>query len=127
MRDRRAQGEKPVHWVGAAKRDLMQFPPRVIDVIGTALSVAQFGGTHQATKAWKGEGPGVREIVVDHAGATFRAIYSVRFERAIYVLHCFQKKSTVGVKTAKRDVDLVGQRLRWALGDHEVRYGQPKT
>jgi phage-related protein len=62
------QGEKPLYWVGSSKRDLLEFPEPVKDAIGTALSVAQFGGKHPAAKPWKGEGAGVLEVVEDHAG-----------------------------------------------------------
>jgi phage-related protein len=65
----------------------------VKDKFGVALSVAQFGGKHPDAKPWKGEGPGVLEIVGDYQGDTYRAVYTVRFQRAIYVLHVFQKKS----------------------------------
>ncbi|HTQ57598.1 MAG TPA: type II toxin-antitoxin system RelE/ParE family toxin [Bryobacteraceae bacterium] len=117
-------GEKPLHWVGSAKKDLMAFPESVKDRIGTALSVAQFGGKHPAAKPWKGAGSGVLEIVEDHAGGTFRAVYTVRFAQAVYVLHAFQKKSPQGVKTARTDVELVSLRLRKAQVDYEERYGQ---
>jgi phage-related protein len=127
VRECRAPGEKLILWVGSAKRDLLQFPEPVIDEIGTALSVAQFGGTHPAAKAWKGEGPGVLEIVEGHDRATYRAVYAVRFERTIYVLHCFQKKSPTGIRTAKRDVELITKRLQCARSDYEVLYGEGKT
>lgn len=86
-------GERPLFWAGSSKADLLEFPEQVRDGIGAALSVAQFGGKHPAAKPWKGEGPGVLEIVEDHRGETFRAVYTVRFAEAIYVLHAFQKKS----------------------------------
>jgi phage-related protein len=127
VRDHPAAGEKLVLWAGSAKRDLLQFPTAVVDEIGTAISVAQFGGMHPSVKPWKGAGPGVMEIVEDHDRATYRAVYTVRFLKAIYVLHCFQKKSPTGIKTAQRDVDLVSRRLQSARGDYEVRYGQGKT
>lgn len=116
--------EKPLHWVGSSKKDLLTFPGEVVDDLGYALSVVQHGGTPPSAKAWKGEGPGVFELVEDHRGDTFRAVYAVRFERAIYVLHCFQKKSPSGVRTAKQDVALIRERLRTAQGDYEVRYGK---
>ena len=121
---RPAFGEQPLYWVGSAKRDLLAFPAVVKDGIGTALSVAQFGGKHPAAKPWKGAGSGVLEIVEDHDGNTYRAIYTVRFRWAVYVLHCFQKKSRKGVQTPKPDVELVSQRLRPAQQDHEDRYGK---
>ena len=84
-------GEKPLFWIGSAKTDLLEFPEAVKDEIGVALSVAQFGGKHPKAKPWKGQGSGVLEIVEDHRGDTYRAVYAVRFERAAYVLHAFQK------------------------------------
>src|ERR1700722_17223973 len=99
----RATGEKPLFWVGSAKRDLLAFPDPVKDEIGTALSVAQFGGEHGSAKPWKGQGPGVFEVVEDHRGDTYRAVYTVRFEAAVYVLHAFQKKSPSGRKTSQQD------------------------
>ena len=59
--------------------------------IGFALSAAQFGGKHADAKPWKGDGSGVFEVVEDHRGDTFRAVYTARFEEAVYVLHVFQK------------------------------------
>jgi phage-related protein len=123
-RRKRAPGEKLLFWVGASKDDLLAFPDAVIDEIGTALSVAQFGGKHPKAKPWRGQGPGVFEIVEDHRGDTYRAAYTVRFESAVYVLHAFQKKSPSGVKTAKRDVDLIGRRLQEARMDYEERFGK---
>jgi phage-related protein len=99
-------------------------PEAVKDQIGIALSVAKFGGTHPSAKPWKGEGPGIFEIVSDHRGDTFRAVFTVRFEHAIYVLHVFQKKSRHGKKTARSDVELISRRLRMAREDYEVRYGK---
>jgi phage-related protein len=117
-------GEKPLFWVGSAMSDLLRFPEAVKDDLGIALSVAQFGGKHPKAKPWKGEGAGVFEIVSDYRGDTFRAVYTVRFESAVYVLHAFQKKSPTGVRTAKSDVGLVARRLRMAREDYEVRYGK---
>ncbi|HEY7609538.1 MAG TPA: type II toxin-antitoxin system RelE/ParE family toxin [Alphaproteobacteria bacterium] len=89
-------GEKPLHWVGSSKRDLLALPAPVVSAIGYALGLAQFGGTHPAAKPWKGLGPGVFELVEDFDGNAYRAVYTVRFARAIYVLHAFQKKSPKG-------------------------------
>ena len=116
--------EKPLHWVGSSKRDLLAFPDEVVDDLGYALSVVQHGGTPPSAKAWKGEGPGVFELVEDHRGDAFRAVYTARFEKAIYVLHCFQKKSPSGIRTARQDVNLIHERLRTAQTDYEVRYAK---
>lgn len=124
MRRRSPRNEKPFHWIGTSKRDLLEFPERVVDNIGYALGVVQFGGFPPSAKPWKGLGPGVSEIVENDAAGTFRAVYTVRFSEAIYVLHAFQKKSPSGVRTARRDVELIGQRLEAARRDHEERYGK---
>jgi len=110
--------------MASSKKDLLTMPPPVVREIGTAISVAQRGGKAPSAKLWKGEGPGVLEIVSNFDSDTFRAVYTVTFKEAIYILHCFQKKSPRGRKTAKTDVDLIRDRLRAARGDHEQRYGK---
>jgi phage-related protein len=120
----RAPGEKLLFWIGASKANLLAFPDAVIDEIGAALSVAQFGGKHPKAKPWMGQGPGVFEVVEYHRGDTYRAAYTVRFENAIYVLHTFQKKSPSGVKTARKDVELIARRFSEARIDYETRYGK---
>jgi phage-related protein len=119
-------GEKPLYWIASAKRDLLEFPEAVKDEMGTALSVAQFGGKHPSAKPWKGEGPGVLEVVQDYRGNTYRALYPVRSTAAVYVLHAFQKKSAAGIKTAQPDVALIAERLRTAREDYEARHGKGK-
>lgn len=119
-----AIGEKPLNWVGSSKRDLLAFPARVKDEIGNALGIAQFGGKHPKAKPWKGQGPGVFEVVESFAGDTFRAVYTVRFREAIYVLHAFQKKSPKGIETARTDIELIARRLRIAREDYEAHYGK---
>jgi phage-related protein len=122
-RAKRVPGESPLFWIGSSKDDLLAFPEAVKDEIGTALSVAQFGGKHPSAKPWKGLGPGIFEIVEDHRGDTYRAVYTVKFESAVYVLHAFQKKSPSGIKTAKPDIELITQRLRLARQHSEGQYG----
>jgi phage-related protein len=85
----KARRERPVHWVGSAKKDLLSFPEKVIDDFGYALGLVQQGGFPPSAKPWKGEGPGVFELIDDNRGDTFRLIYTVRFVHAVYVLHCF--------------------------------------
>jgi|TARA_R100000049_G_C1952326_1_gene101215 phage-related protein len=111
--------EKPLYWVGSAKADLLAFPEAVIGDIGYALGLAQLGGKHPDAKPWKGEGAGVLEIVERFDGDTYRAVYTVRFAETVYVLHAFQKKSPSGIRTDKRDVDLVRERLKRAQADYE--------
>jgi phage-related protein len=110
--------ENPVVWVGSAKKDFLAFPDPVIGAMGYALGVAQLGGKHPSAKPWKGDGGGVFEIVEDHSGDTYRAVYTVRFADAIYVLHAFQKKSTRGIKTATMDSAMISARLKLAQADN---------
>jgi phage-related protein len=124
MRSNPGSDEKPLFWVSSSKRDLLAMPEPVVRELGTALSVAQYGDKHPAAKAWKGEGPGVFEVVSNFDGDTFRAVYTVRLPKAVYVLHCFQKKSPSGIRTARTDVDLIRARLKLARADYEVRYGK---
>jgi len=113
--------EKPLYWVGSSKSDFLAFADPVCRKMGYALGVAQRGGKHPRAKPWKGEGPGVFEIVEDWDGDTFRAIYTVRFAEAVYVLHAFQKKSPSGVRTARHEIDLVKARMRRAQAERERR------
>lgn len=115
--------EKPLEWTGAVKRDLMGFPEDVRRAVGYALGVAQLGAKHPAAKPWKGEGAGVLEVVEANDGNAYRAVYTVRFAKAVYVLHCFQKKSPSGIRTAKTDIDLVHHRLKAATQHYEENYG----
>ena len=112
-------GEKPVHWMGSSKLDLLAFPTQVVSDVGYALGIAQLGGKHPAAKPWKGEGAGVFDVVESYDGNAYRAIYTVRLEGAVYVLHAFQKKSPSGIRTAQRDIDLVKDRLRRAQEHHQ--------
>lgn len=121
-----ARGERPLDWVGSSKKDFLNFPDMAKDEMGNALGLAQFGGKHPSAKPWKGQGPGVFELVEDDDGNAYRAIYTVRFKDVIYVLHAFQKKFPRGIKTAQFDIDLIGRRLRIAQQDHEARYGKAK-
>lgn len=116
--------EKPLHWVGSSKKDLLEFPGDVVDDFGYALGVVQHGGMPPSAKTWKGQGPGVFELVEEHRGDAYRTVYTVRFEKAVYVLHCFQKKSTIGIRTGLQDVRLIHDRLRAAQSDYEVRYAR---
>jgi phage-related protein len=116
-------GEKPLYWIGSSLKDITRFPPEVQRTAGFALSAAQYGGKHPSAKPWKGEGPGVLEVVKNHDGDTYRALYTVRFANAVYVLHAFQKKSPHGIAPRQSDVALVKERLKLAQQDYEERYG----
>jgi phage-related protein len=124
MRARLLKGERPLDWVGSSKRDFLKFPEPVQDELGNALGLAQFGGKHPKAKPWKGHGPGIFEVVEDHDGDTYRAVYTVRHREVIYVLHAFQKKSPKGSRTARTDIALIARRLKLAQQDYEARYGK---
>lgn len=103
---------KPLFWIGSSRRDLKAFPGDVQDVMGRALDEAQWGRKPYEAKPLKGfGGAGVLEIVADHNGNTYRTVYTVRFRKAVYVLHSFQKKSKKGVATPQGDVSLIKSRL----------------
>jgi phage-related protein len=124
MRARLLKGERPLDWVGSSKRDFLKFPEPVKEELGNALGLAQFGGKHRKAKPWKGHGPGIFEVVEDHDGDTYRAVYTVRHREVIYVLHAFQKKSPKGSRTARTDIALIARRLKLAQQDYETRYGK---
>ena len=107
--------EKPLEWIGSSHNNLIALPLGVRRAFGYALSLAQNGDQHDAAKVLKGfGGAGVLEVVEDDAGGTYRAVYTVKFKEAVFVLHCFQKKSTQGVATPKMDMDIVRARLKVA-------------
>ena len=110
---------KPVRWVGSSNADLKRFPDRVRRRIGFAIHQAQAGLRHRDAKLLRGFGSGVLEVVARHDGDTFRAVYSIRFEAAVYVLHAFQKKSRRGVRTPRRELDLIARRLSAAERHHK--------
>ena len=111
---------RPVCWVGSSKGDISEFPEDVRRRIGGALWEAQIGRKAPFAKPLKGFGDAsVLEIVDVFRGDTFRAVYTVRFSNAVYVLHAFQKKSKRGAATPRTELDLIDQRLRRAKEDYE--------
>lgn len=106
---------KPLEWAPGALRVVRSFPKAVRIGIGRALQFAQAGSKHPAAKAMKGfSGASVIEIIEDYDRATYRAVYTVRFEDCVYVLHAFQKKSKRGIATPQTEIDLIRTRLKWA-------------
>ena len=107
--------ERVLVWIGSSKKDLVALPTDVRKFFGHALDFAQRGGRHDATKVIKGfGGAGVLEVVADDSGGTYRAVYTVKFKDAVFVLHCFQKKSKHGAATPKEDLDIIRARLKVA-------------
>ena len=114
---------KPLIWVGTSKKDLIGFPEDVKQIIGYAIYLAQKGEKHQDAKPLRGfGGTKILEVVESYKGDTYRAVYTVKFEGIVYVLHCFQKKSKKGIATPKPDMDLIKQRLK----DAETLYRNGK-
>lgn len=117
--------EKPLYWIGQSLKDLSAFPEDVKDVMGYALHLAQAGEKSPAAKPLKGfGGAGVLEIVDDHDGNTFRAVYTIRFGDAVYVLHAYQKKSKRGVATPMTEVKTLKSRLKLAQEHHRANGGK---
>lgn len=109
------RSEKTVVWVGNSKKDLLALPSDVRRFFGHALDFAQRGARHDAAKVLKGfGGAGVLEIVEDDQGGTYRAVYTVKFKEAVFVLHVFQKKSKRGIATPKPDMDIIREHLKVA-------------
>ena len=109
------EAEKPLAWMGGSKKDLMSLPVEVRKFFGHALDFAQRGDKHDAAKVLKGfGGAGVLELVEDDQDGTYRAVYTVKFAEAVFVLHCFSKKSKHGTETPKEDMDIIRARLKAA-------------
>ncbi len=106
---------RPLIFVGNSRRSLLEFPEVVRRQIGFALYQAQMGGKNTDAKPLKNFGPGILEVVSDYDGDTFRAVYTVRLRRGVYVLHAFQKKSKHGIATPKTVLDLINRRLQRAV------------
>lgn len=109
-----AGAPRPLEWVGSTKADIKRFPEAVREVVGYALFQAQVGLKHQSAKPLKGLAGNVSEVISRHDGDTFRAVYTVRFRTAVYVLHVFQKKAKRGIATPESEIDLIKRRLRAA-------------
>jgi phage-related protein len=114
---------KLVEWIASSRDDLRSFPRTIRAAMGEAIYRAQRGGEHPAAKVLKGfGGRGVLEVVDNHAGSTFRAVYTVRFAGVVYVLHAFQKKAKKGIATPKQDIDLIRGRLKRAEDHYRATY-----
>lgn len=112
--------QKPVVWIGSSKKDLSGFPDDAKQIIGYALYLAQQGDKHEDAKPLRGFGSTkTLEVVEDYSGDTYRAVYTVKFQDTVYVLHSFKKKSKKGISTPKPDVDLIKQRLAEAERLHK--------
>lgn len=119
--DRLPRPERPLFWIATSRKDYAEFPPRIQEEFGFQLFLAQTGQHPPSAKALKGLGSGVVELIGDYVGDTFRSVYTVRFETAVYVLHSFKKKSKRGIRTPKAELDLIKRRLQVAQTDYKSR------
>ena len=117
---------KPLKWIGSSKEDLREFPDQVQKVMGYALHLAQINLRAPNAKPLRGfGGASILEVVEDHDGGTYRAVYTVKFQGMVYALHAFQKKSKKGIETPKPDIDLIKARLKIAA-EHYEKHKQQK-
>ena len=114
---------KPLIWISSSYKDLKKFPADVQDAMGYGLLDAQEGGKHKNAKPLQGfGGADILEIVDEDPSGTYRAVYTVKFAEAVFVLHAFQKKSKQGIKTPQEDIELIKSRLKVAQELHEKQY-----
>lgn len=112
---------KPLVWVTSSRMEYDEFPDPVQNVVGFALYLAQAGTTHPRAKVLKGFGDaGVVEVVTAHDGDAYQMVYTVRFERAVFVLHAFKKKSKSGSAVPKMTAELIRKRMKAAKEQHEA-------
>lgn len=108
--------EKPLVWIASSKKDLLKMPENVCRTMGYVLGKVQNGEDDEAIKSLTGrkefKGGKVREICEDENGDTYRSVFTIEHEEAVYVLHCFQKKSKRGIETPQEDIELVVERLK---------------
>ena len=119
-----ARLERPLLWVASSKRDYMEFPPQVQDGFGFELFLVQTGQHPPSAKPLRGMGSGTLELIDNFDGDTYRAVYTVRFSEAVYVLHAFKKKSKRSAKTPQPDIELIKRRLKVAAEEHVRRFSK---
>lgn len=120
--------KKALHWVGNSRKELMSFPAEVRKDIGSALGAAQFGEKAAGVKPWKGEALGVMEIVEPFDGDAYRTVYAAFFEKAVYVIHAYQKKSPDGgAEVDQRDKEAIQKGVKSARDDYKMRYATEQT
>jgi len=118
---------KPVHFIGSCLKDLKKFPEDVRSEVGFTLFLAQTGDKAINAVPLVGfGGANVLEVVIDYDKDTFRAVYTVKFSEAVYVLHTFQKKSKRRAATPKPDINLIRERLKAAEAHYKATYGRAK-
>ncbi|MBB2684856.1 type II toxin-antitoxin system RelE/ParE family toxin (plasmid) [Rhizobium sophoriradicis] len=117
---------RPLLWIASSRKDYAEFPPKVQEAFGFELFLAQTGQHPPSAKMLKGLGNGIVELVEDHDSDTYRAVYTVRFDTAVYVLHCFKKKSKRGIKTPQSDIELIKHRFRDAEAHYAAKQNEER-
>ncbi len=116
---------KPLAWIGSSRADLQGFPAVVRKELGHALHLVQSGERPRQGKPLRGfGGAGVLELIENYESNTYRAVYTVKFDKAVFVLHAFQKKSKHGIATPKADIELIKRRLKIAAETYHRLYGE---
>src|SRR3954447_2826604 len=110
---------RPLRWIGSSYKEYRELPSPVQDAFGFELFLAQTGQHPPSAKPLRGLAGGAIELVDDFDGDKYRAVYTVRLETAIYVLHAFKKKSKRGISTPRKDIELIVSRLKDAEADNE--------
>ena len=103
---------RPVSWIKAALKEFETFPEGARLICLAALTIAAEGGEADVAKPMHGLGSGVFEIALPYRGDAFRVVYAVQLAEEIWVVHAFRKKSTQGIKTPKREIDVIKHRLK---------------
>lgn len=106
------QDTREIAWIAAARKEFESFPSTVQRQMQLALTIAAEGRKADIAKPMRGLGSGVFEIALAQRGNTYRAVYAVQLGAAVWVIHAFQKKSTRGIKTPKREIDLIQDRIK---------------
>ena len=116
---------RQIEWMGSSKNDLREMPLAIRKAFGAGLFEVQMGGMPENAKPLKGfGGASVLELSERDEAGTFRAVYTIKFAGAVYVLHCFQKKSHQGIATSKPDIALIKARLKLAAVDYAKQSGE---
>jgi phage-related protein len=106
------QKTRPISWIKAARKDFGDFPEEAQSICLSALTIAADGGKADIATPMKGMGSGVLEVVLPFEGNAYRVVYALQLRAEIWVVHAFQKKSTQGIKTPQREIDLIKDRLK---------------
>lgn len=106
------QKTRPISWIRAALKEFETFPEGARSICLAALTIAAEGGKADIVKPMQGMGSGVLEIALPFRGDAFRVVYALQLAEEIWVINAFQKKSTQGIKTPQREIELIKDRLK---------------